>query len=220
MTESKRKEQGVSRRAVLAGGAGMLAAAGAMGALGRNSEPASSGKPAQEDWGHEADIVVVGGGSAGLTAAVIAASKGNKVILVEKAPLVGGTTAKSGGVAWIPNNMILKAKGVEDPRDDCLRYMARYSYPQRYDSSSPTLGLEESEYKLLETFYDNGNKALEELKSTGAINFGEFSVGDGVGPPPDYADHLPENKVPRGRAVVHARWKTVCWTCRGRFLFD
>ena len=199
MTE--RKNNSISRRDILAG-TGVVAGALALSATGNSQADQTSGTAATEHWDRETDIVCVGGGAAGCTAAVIAAAKGNQVMVIDKGPVLGGTTNKSGGVGWVPNNMVLKANGIDDARDDCLRYMARFSYPQRYTPDSPTLGLEPREYKLIEAFYDNGSVALEALKETGAIDFGEFSVGAGVGAPPDYADHLPENKVPRGRAIV------------------
>ncbi len=60
-----------------------------------------------ETW----DVVVVGAGAAGLTAATIAAADGCSVLLLEQAPVVGGTTAISGGMVWIPCN----GKANDDP---------------------------------------------------------------------------------------------------------
>ncbi|WP_127781873.1 3-oxosteroid 1-dehydrogenase [Rhodococcus sp. X156] len=60
------------------------------------------------------DVVVVGSGAAGMTAALAAAKQGLSVVLVEKAKHFGGSTARSGGGVWIPNNEALKASGVTD----------------------------------------------------------------------------------------------------------
>lgn len=61
-----------------------------------------------------ADVVVVGSGAAGLTAAVVAAELGQSVVVVEKTQLFGGTTAYSGGVAWVPGNHHRVGPGAED----------------------------------------------------------------------------------------------------------
>ena len=60
-----------------------------------------------DEWDDVADILVVGSGAAGGAAAATAATMGASVLVLEAAGLVGGTTAKSGGVMWIPNNPIM-----------------------------------------------------------------------------------------------------------------
>ena len=50
------------------------------------------------------DVLVVGSGAGGLSTAIVAAKHGLKVIVVEKEPVYGGTTAFSGGVLWVPGN--------------------------------------------------------------------------------------------------------------------
>jgi 3-oxosteroid 1-dehydrogenase len=62
----------------------------------------------------EFDVVVVGSGAAGMVAALTAAHQGLSAVVVEKAAHYGGSTARSGGGVWIPNNEILKRDGVTD----------------------------------------------------------------------------------------------------------
>lgn len=60
------------------------------------------------NYSEEFDVVVVGTGAAGLTAAVAAALRGLSVLVVEKTQYYGGTTAFSGGVVWVPANPFFK----------------------------------------------------------------------------------------------------------------
>ncbi|QHE85470.1 FAD-dependent oxidoreductase [Hydrogenophaga sp. BPS33] len=71
----------------------------------------------------ETDVVVVGAGAAGMTAALVAASEGLQVLLLEKSPVVGGCTTYSAGVCWVPGNHLAEAAGVQDPPENVRRYM-------------------------------------------------------------------------------------------------
>jgi len=73
--------------------------------------------------GQEYDVVVVGSGAAGMVAALTAAHQGLSTVVVEKAPHYGGSTARSGGGVWIPNNEILKRDGVKDTPDEARKYL-------------------------------------------------------------------------------------------------
>ncbi len=69
------------------------------------------------------DAVIVGSGAAGLTAAVTAARRGAKVLVLEKTAFFGGTTAISGGGIWIPGNHHAEAAGLPDPPGAARRYI-------------------------------------------------------------------------------------------------
>lgn len=73
--------------------------------------------------GQEYDVVVVGSGGAGMVAALTAAHQGLSTIVVEKAAHYGGSTARSGGGVWIPNNAVLKRAGVRDTAEDARTYL-------------------------------------------------------------------------------------------------
>ncbi|MCV7229625.1 3-oxosteroid 1-dehydrogenase [Mycolicibacterium komossense] len=71
----------------------------------------------------EFDVVVVGSGGAGMVAALTAAHQGLSTVVVEKAAHYGGSTARSGGGVWIPNNEILKRDGVKDTPEAAAQYL-------------------------------------------------------------------------------------------------
>ncbi|MGF6886139.1 3-oxosteroid 1-dehydrogenase [Nocardia sp. GAS34] len=71
----------------------------------------------------EFDVVVVGSGAAGMTAALIAAYRGLSVTLIEKSRSFGGSTARSGGALWIPNNPVLQRAGVPDSPELARTYL-------------------------------------------------------------------------------------------------
>ena len=74
-------------------------------------------------WDREVDVVIAGSGAAGLSAALAAAAGGARVLVVEKAPVLGGTTAMSGAGTWIPANHHMLAAGLTDSKDEALTYL-------------------------------------------------------------------------------------------------
>jgi 3-oxosteroid 1-dehydrogenase len=69
------------------------------------------------------DMIVVGSGFAGMTAAFTALDAGLSVTLLERADLLGGTTAFSGGMVWVPQNRHMAEFGVSDSREEALEYI-------------------------------------------------------------------------------------------------
>lgn len=190
----------LSRRRVVMG-AGLVA--GAAAGLPVSAAAASTAGNKQR-WDMETDVVCVGSGAAACSAAVTAVALGAKVVMIEKMPMPGGTTNKSGGITWIPNNRFIAANGKQDSREDCLRYMARYAYPETYRADSKNFGLAENAYQMLEAFYDNGSRMVDWMDEIGAFRFREFKLWEVDTFPPDYADHLPENRQSFMRALEPA----------------
>ena len=75
------------------------------------------------EWDQSFDVVVVGSGAGGMTAALTARAAGARVVLVEKADRYGGSTALSGGGIWAPNNPTLLRAGLGDDPEDVRRYL-------------------------------------------------------------------------------------------------
>ena len=69
------------------------------------------------------DVIVVGSGAAGMTAACTAAALGRSVLLLEHTGKVGGTTAISGGMIWIPANHKMAAAGIDDSAEAACAYL-------------------------------------------------------------------------------------------------
>ena len=98
------------------------------------------------------DVVVLGTGAAGLVAALTAADSGASVALVEKADLVGGTTALSSGVVWIPATSVARDEGVADSREAGLAYLESLSH-----------GMIRPE--MAQAFVDSGDEVVEWLRT-------------------------------------------------------
>ena len=143
----------------------------------------------------ETGVVVVGGGGAGLPSALFSRWLGNEVILLEKAPELGGTARKAAFWYWVPNNEPMRALGIKDEEEACLRYMARLSRPQAYDPDGPTFGLSQWEYDLCKAIHESASPAAELLREHDALVYRHCA---GV---PDYWAELPEDRTPRGRVL-------------------
>jgi 3-oxosteroid 1-dehydrogenase len=74
---------------------------------------------------HEVDVVVVGTGAGGMTAAITAKAQGLDVLMIEKARFIGGSSALSGGGLWVPYAPVLRRAGLADDRPEMLEYLKR-----------------------------------------------------------------------------------------------
>jgi 3-oxosteroid 1-dehydrogenase len=122
-------------------------------------------------WDETVDVIVVGTGAAGLTAAVRAADAGSTVLIIEKSDMVGGTSAVSGGVVWVPMNHHLSEVGIEDSRADAMAYVERFSAQRAADP------------ELLQLCVDRGPEMLRYLEDNTPLRmvamgkFADYYVG-------------------------------------------
>ena len=75
-------------------------------------------------WDKSVDLAIVGSGGGGLIAAMAAVEAGLEALVLEKQPVVGGSTGMSGGMVWLPNNPLMRAARIADSHEDGLAYLA------------------------------------------------------------------------------------------------
>lgn len=118
------------------------------------------------------DLIVLGSGAGGLTAALVAAMEGLRVTVIEHASRIGGTSARSSGTVWIPGNHHLVARGFHDDRDRAQAYLA-------------SLVANRGEAAIWQTFLDAGPHMLRDLEHRAGLAFSPFMSA------PDYRqDHV------------------------------
>lgn len=134
-------------------------------------------------WNLEADVVVLGSGGAALTAAISARDFGaDEVVILEKSGMVGGTTAMSGGMLWIPGNHYQLEAGIEENDEDVVAYL---------DSLSPgTLDPE-----TLWAFMQTGPELIRYLTDKTPVRFHAYADF------PDYQPYMPGAKPDGGRSL-------------------
>lgn len=130
----------------------------------------------------EVDVIVLGSGAAGLIAALAASDAGATVAIFERADVLGGATAISGGVCWVPMNHHMDEAGVADSREDALRYL-------------DSLSLGQMDPKLARAFVDGARGTVEWLEQATDL---EFTAILGY---PDYHPEHPGGRPEGGRSL-------------------
>ena len=139
-----------------------------------------------EEQSLSCDILVIGGGGAGLAAAIEARTHGAKVMLIEKNPELGGTTAWSIGSFSATQTPHQLSEGIVDTPDEHFEDMPKFAGPQA-DRDNP---------KLRRIFVDNANETLRWLMSMGVEFFGPM-------PEPPHRKPRMHNVLPNSRAYIH-----------------
>lgn len=134
----------------------------------------------ERHWDSETDLLVIGAGVAGLTAALVGKLEGLQVVLCEKSDMVGGTTATSAGSVWIPGSSQSRKAGVPDSIEAAKTYLAGM------------LGDGVSDDRL-SAFLASGPAVLDYLERRTSVSFAPAPVH------PDYQD-LPGAAI-GGRAL-------------------
>jgi glycine/D-amino acid oxidase-like deaminating enzyme len=105
-------------------------------------------------WDEQVDLLVLGTGAGGLSAAVTAANEGLATLVLEKTEFLGGTTAYSAGTCWIPNNQFQRAAGVTDDAEVASGYL-------------DSLVGDKAPREVRESFLTNGSAAIDYFHEIG-----------------------------------------------------
>lgn len=151
MSEKENSQNLVSRRNFLKKTAMIGAGLAAAGSLQACAPAKASDASSDVKWDKEVDVVVVGSGTVAIAALAAKDAGAESVLILEKSPAFGGTSALSGGGFWIPLNYNMAAQGLEDNREDAVKYLKTVTAGQSSDD-------------LIENYVDNANKMAEWLR--------------------------------------------------------
>jgi succinate dehydrogenase/fumarate reductase flavoprotein subunit len=128
------------------------------------------------------DLLVAGSGAGGMTSAIVARKNGLDVIVAEKEPVMGGTTALSGGYLWVPNNTINKAAGTKDSVDAARTYL-QYEAGNQFDADR------------VEAFLREGPRMVDFMQENTEVRFD---------PAIAFSDYHPDapGGLPGGRSIL------------------
>lgn len=112
----------------------------------------------QQESEYRCDVLVIGSGASGMSTAITAASKGLKVLVIEKEPKFGGSTARSGGWLWIPNTSLAKVQGIYEAEGAARTYL-QHEAGESFDG------------ERVDAFIKNGPEAVDFFTTKTAVRF-------------------------------------------------
>ena len=142
------------------------------GSMPMETSEGTSVRSAPTRWDEEYDLIVLGAGVGGLTAALVSTIEGMRTLLIEKSDQVGGTAAFSSGSVWIPNNAEQRRNGIVGDAEAAHEYL-------------DALVNGRADRALREAFIAAGPEMLEYLEKRTDVGFQMYRQA------PDYRQELP-----------------------------